>query len=788
MKMCLGCFERIKNDAAVCPYCGFKEGSPPEEAVHMEPGTLLADRYIIGRVMGYGGFGVTYIAWDKRLEKKVAIKEYMPSEFSTRMPGQTKITIFNGTKNEQFNDGLNKFVDEAKRLSKFQTESGIVKIFDCIGENGTAYIIMEYLDGELLSDRIKREGKIPEAEAIRIMMPLMKSLEVVHGAGIIHRDIAPDNIFLTKDGEVKLIDFGAARFATTSHSRSLTVIIKPGYSAEEQYRSRGDQGPHTDVYSVAATLYKMITGETPPDALERRAKIETLRKDILTEPHRITKDISMVTENAILNALNIRIEDRTPTVRRLMADLTSEEPVKRVYGKIKKIDYYRMPMWIKILVPSLAVVLMVFGVMLASGIINFSSVFKSDVEVPAGYTIVPAIEGLDVENAENQLAVSNLTYVTGGSVISDFVPANMIVLQNPEAGRIVPVNSVVEITISRGTGIVEVAVDGISTVPVFLWSDEEVAVRDFETAGLIVTIEYVYDPNVTAGQVIRATDAEDNELNAGDSLPEGSSVILYVSRGPENRDDTGAVIETEPVDGNVEVTPTVTPVPTSAAPTTAESEDSSGQSGSASATNTPTPTSTPTPTPTSTPTPTPTSTPTPVPMVTVSFDSNGGSYIAPIEIPQGSSLGTLPVPSMDYYRFTGWQYDGSSVEAATVADTDMLLTAGWRWSEEWTDWSDWSDDPIEPIDYPTGPSTYIGIREVQTECVSPGEGHYEYHYTYTFVTITDAYTRETTSLTRFDYVDGWYVDPDGGQWMTENVEYVEIVPAVYRYRYRDRIP
>ena len=118
MKKCYGCFEDINDNLEVCPFCGYVEGTPPEEAVHMDPGTILAERYVIGKVLGYGGFGVTYIGWDAKLEQKVAIKEYLPSEFSTRIPGQSRISIFNGDKNEQFLSGLNKFVDEAKRLSK----------------------------------------------------------------------------------------------------------------------------------------------------------------------------------------------------------------------------------------------------------------------------------------------------------------------------------------------------------------------------------------------------------------------------------------------------------------------------------------------------------------------------------------------------------------------------------------------------------------------------------------------------------------------------------------------
>ena len=290
-RRCLGCMELFGDEFEICPHCGYIVGTHAEEAIHMEPGTILHDRYIIGKILGYGGFGITYIGWDGKLEQKVAIKEYLPGEFSTRMPGQSQVTVFNGEKSEQFHDGLKKFIDEAKRLAKFQNEPGIVKIFDSFEENETAYIIMEYLDGETLTDYLKREKTIPEDQAVNMLMPVMNSLQTVHAEGLLHRDIAPDNIFLTKTGEVKLIDFGASRYATTSHSRSLTVIIKPGFSPEEQYRSRGDQGPYTDVYALAATLYKMITGKTPPDAMERRAKYENQNKDILEEPHKLNKDM-----------------------------------------------------------------------------------------------------------------------------------------------------------------------------------------------------------------------------------------------------------------------------------------------------------------------------------------------------------------------------------------------------------------------------------------------------------------------------------------------------------------
>ena len=147
MKRCLGCMELYENEYQICPHCGYEEGKGVDKGFHMMPGEILADRYLIGKVIGYGGFGVTYIAWDKTLDKKVAIKEYLPSEFSTRVTGHKEITVYADEKQEQFNIGVEKFIDEAKRLMKLKDVDGVVRIFNCFKENGTAYIVMEYLDG-----------------------------------------------------------------------------------------------------------------------------------------------------------------------------------------------------------------------------------------------------------------------------------------------------------------------------------------------------------------------------------------------------------------------------------------------------------------------------------------------------------------------------------------------------------------------------------------------------------------------------------------------------------------
>lgn len=527
-KRCMGCMEQYDSGLEMCPYCGYVDGTEAEEAIHMEPGSLLHDRYIIGRVLGYGGFGVTYIAWDGKLEQKVAIKEYLPSEFSTRIPGQSCVTLLGGEKNEQFRDGLVKFVEEAKRLAKFQNESGIVKVFDSFTENETAYIIMEYLEGETLADRLKRDKVIPEDEAVEMLMPVMKSLETVHKEGILHRDIAPDNIFLTTNGQVKLIDFGASRYATTSHSKSLTTIIKPGYSPKEQYDSRGDQGPHTDVYALAGTLYKMITGVTPPEAMGRNAECETRKRDPLMPLHKYCKSISLKRENAILNALNIRIEDRTPDVNTFINELNAEPPAKRRYGKIKKIDLYHWPVWIKVGIPALMAVVITFGVLLATGVINFPSLFTEEVVIPDGIVSVPDVEGLSKDEAIRLIEEANLIASSEGSVESKYIEAGTIVLQTPTGSSYLEENGTVTLMISSGGEVVKED-NGICTVPYVIWDDKKTALSKLKEAGFDKpVIEEKNDDNVAAGKVISQS------LEAGEKVEKGTTVTIVISKGPQS--------------------------------------------------------------------------------------------------------------------------------------------------------------------------------------------------------------------------------------------------------------
>lgn len=389
MIRCMGCMEEFKENLDICPYCGYKRGTPPKEAYHLSPETILSGRYIIGKVLGFGGFGVTYLAWDCVLEHKVAIKEYLPSDFSTRVPGETSVSVYDGELGEQFEAGLHSFVEEARRLAQFNHENGIVHIYDAFVENNTAYIVMEYLDGETLKELLVREKKIPYQKAIEYMLPVLRSLQAVHEIGIIHRDIAPDNIFLTKDGNVKLIDFGASRYATTLHSKSLSVILKPGYAPEEQYRSRGIQGPYSDVYACCATLYRAITGKVPVEALERCAN------DTLEPPSKLGIEIPESLENAILNGLNTKAENRIQTAAELADALSGNIEVSRIKEIQIREDVGKWKKRHKILAASSVGAIFLAIVLAVTGVFGITNTLDTN-----DYAVVPDYIGMTMEEAE----------------------------------------------------------------------------------------------------------------------------------------------------------------------------------------------------------------------------------------------------------------------------------------------------------------------------------------------------------------------------------------------------
>lgn len=525
-KQCMQCMEFYDAQYDICPYCGYEENSGKKELLHIDAGTVLIDRYLIGNALGFGGFGVTYIGYDQKLKRKVAIKEYLPSEFATRALHQPDVMINNNEKKmQQFTAGMKKFLEEAKKLAKLSSLDGIVHIYDSFEANHTAYIVMEYLEGETLASYMKREKKLTEEAAMDIIVPVLQTLEEVHHSGIIHRDIAPDNIFLAKgqDGKthVKLIDFGASRYASTSHSKSLTVLIKPGYSPAEQYQSNGEQGTFTDVYAVGAVLYHLVTGVRPEDAFERRTQIQSGGKDPLKDPSCYNDELSENFENALMNALSVRVEDRSETADAFLQELISGEPVKRRVSSIRRIDFMRWPLWAKIGVPASAAAAITLIVLLAAGVIGFKGavgVYK----LPDGMTRVPDTINANVEDAQKWLKDAALQVTQAGTVYSPGLPENVVLAQDVSAGSVVMKNTMLSLTVSTGKEIYQ--------MPDLTGMTEDYARQALECMGVAVTMQDGEKNGVSAGCVTAQSIEPYAEIGTGDE------VTLTVSRGIRGTD------------------------------------------------------------------------------------------------------------------------------------------------------------------------------------------------------------------------------------------------------------
>lgn len=319
-EICLGCMEN-KGESMQCPSCGYREDAIPGSPFHLLPGTVLLDKYLLGRVLGQGGFGITYLAWDLNLKLKLAVKEYFPQELASRSAGQSEISAYSDSMGTQYEYGLNKFLQEAQTLAQFEGHPNIVSVRDYFKANSTAYFVMSYVEGITLKEYLVDSGDIlPVEEALMIIAPVLDALREVHGVQILHRDISPDNIYINRRGQVILLDFGAARQAISDKGRSLSIILKPGYAPEEQYRVHGDQGPWTDIYSVAATLYRAITGQMPPESLER------LSEDKLVPPSKLGIIITPNREAALLKALSVKSRDRYQSVDEFQGALLQSVP------------------------------------------------------------------------------------------------------------------------------------------------------------------------------------------------------------------------------------------------------------------------------------------------------------------------------------------------------------------------------------------------------------------------------------------------------------------------------
>lgn len=306
-KICFNCMKGEVDDEGVCNCCGKQFSDIKLSESYLPVGSFLREKYLMGRVLGEGGFGITYIGYDINLDAQVAIKEFFPRNYASRARGTGAQVIPNeGDAEVFFIKHRDKFLDEAKRLAKFRNTPAIVSVLDFFKDNGTAYLVMNYIDGITLRKLLEYSGgRITVEEALKIIEPIMLALKEIHESGFIHRDISPDNIMISNlSNRVYLIDFGTARANSADEDKTISVFKKSGYTPPEQLRTKGKQGPWTDVYALCGTIYRCITGTKPLDVTDR------LFGEELHKPSEYGIAIAPSIEEAIMRGLQIHNEDR----------------------------------------------------------------------------------------------------------------------------------------------------------------------------------------------------------------------------------------------------------------------------------------------------------------------------------------------------------------------------------------------------------------------------------------------------------------------------------------------
>ena len=321
LNRCMGCMGPFRGYP--CPGCGYDISRKNEMSYALPAETILVGKYLIGKVLGQGGFGITYIGWNLTLERKVAIKEYFPMGQVSRVPGRTELAWYATESARQARqDGMQMFLKEARKMSKIDGIPGIVRVRDLFQENDTAYIVMDFVEGETLKDRLVKTGPMPWEQAKKIFLPVIRTMERVHQAGLIHRDLSPDNLMLAPDGSVHILDLGAAKDLNINSGASSMKVAKNGFSPLEQYGLQGGSGHYTDVYALAATIYYALTGEVPPSALDR------VNKDELDWNLPVLKTVPDSVLRALKEALALRPEERIRSMADFYTRIAEEAPGK----------------------------------------------------------------------------------------------------------------------------------------------------------------------------------------------------------------------------------------------------------------------------------------------------------------------------------------------------------------------------------------------------------------------------------------------------------------------------
>lgn len=329
MITCESCFREYDEKYDVCPYCGYYEGAEEELQYRLPQGTTLNNRYKVGTILGMGGFGITYKAWDTKLRRVVAIKEFYYADIVNRAPGTKDVVLVANGHRDVFISGRDRLLDEAKYVSRIENKKNIVEVYEYFEENNTSYMVMEYIKGKTLKEFVMENGKLSVEDAVNVISDICIATKIVHKNKILHKDLAPDNIMVTENFR-KLLDFGAAKLQ--DGEPSIDRVVKSGFAPPEQYGDERRQGEWTDVYGLGATMYYALTGIRPQDAQDRKVQ------DKMLSPHDIDKTIPENISNAVMRAMALEIHMRFSDVEQFRKAICGEKKVLSVkeFEKRKK--------------------------------------------------------------------------------------------------------------------------------------------------------------------------------------------------------------------------------------------------------------------------------------------------------------------------------------------------------------------------------------------------------------------------------------------------------------------
>lgn len=301
-KRCFRCMRELSRRDETCPECGFDNSHRSNEEGFLQ-GAMLREQYYAGKALGRGGFGVTYVGYDFNLGRRVAIKEYYPMALARRQSGAQRIAPFSDSK-EQFEQGCQRALEEGRIIARMGSVSNVVQVYNAFRENGTVYIVMEYIDGVTLAQMVRSGGRLDWDYALGLLWPIMLAMESVHQKGVIHRDISPDNIMLSRSTkDTVLLDFGAAH--TYTDEKGMPGSLRQGYAPAEQYSSSAPQDERVDEYALCATMYDLVTG-IPPEPADRR-KYDGAR---LPTPRELGAEMPEAVERVLLKGMAIEREER----------------------------------------------------------------------------------------------------------------------------------------------------------------------------------------------------------------------------------------------------------------------------------------------------------------------------------------------------------------------------------------------------------------------------------------------------------------------------------------------